>query len=1117
MWRPGNYPGKIEKNKKLTAMTNKPIVFMFSGQGSQYYHMGKALFQAEPCFREWMHRLDAVVEKISGVSVVAQLYHRDNRISDIFDRTRLTHPAIFMVEFALTRVLLERGIQPGVVLGSSLGEFAAAATAGIMDPEELLGLVVKQAEIFETYCPTGGMLTILHDPALYRETPLLFENSQLASINYASHFVVSGKNEGLRDIALFLKKHNIGFQLLPVSFAYHSSLIDAAAGPYLAHLDSKSFQPPSIPVISCMEGKLIDRVPPGYFWHIVRKPVVLPQALENFGPPPDTIFLDLGPAGTMANLVKNNLNHHPHCFTFMTPFGGELKKLGELDAFLAEISYPDKTNKEEKKMKVYLFPGQGAQRKGMGQHLFDEFAELTQKADEILGYSIKELCLEDPGGRLVQTQFTQPAVYVVNALSYFKKIQTEPKPDYVLGHSVGEYNALLASGVVDFEQGLKLVKKRGELMSEASGGGMAAVMGLVEDKVEEILKENHLEHLYIANCNSPRQIVISGLKAEIVEAEAIFLAKGATHYRVLNVSGAFHTPYMVESRDKFENYVKKFKFSDLAIPVISNATARPYRQEDIVKNMVEQITTPVNWTESIRYLLAKGIDIEDFDEIGVEGLSVVKALAIRTNHEAGPLDLALLEAGETQESKEIIPGEKEPEQVSTPVFHAFTADSLGSSEFKKEYRLKYAYLTGGMYKGIASRDLVVRMGKSGLMGFFGSGGLELHQVEAAIQEIQAQLGDGQLYGMNLVANPTDLEPEEKLVDLYMRYGITRIEAAAYMQVTPALVRYRARGLSGDSSQTATCTHKIIAKVSRPEVAEQFLSPAPERIVKKLLEAGKITQQEADFLGKMPMADALCVEADSGGHTDQGMPYALMPAMTKLRDEMVSKHGYSQRVYVGAAGGIGTPEAAAAAFILGADFILTGSINQCSVEAGTSDPVKDMLQDINVQDTDYAPAGDMFEMGAKVQVLKKGVFFPARANKLYDLYRFHNSLEEIDEKTRTQLQERYFKRSFEEIYQDVRDFYPPEEIERAERNPKYKMALTFKWYFGYTTRLALEGNTEQKVDFQVHCGPALGAFNQWVKGTPLENWRNRHVDEMAEKLMKETADVLNRRFYALTNR
>jgi trans-AT polyketide synthase/acyltransferase/oxidoreductase domain-containing protein len=799
-------------------------------------------------------------------------------------------------------------------------------------------------------------------------------------------------------------------------------------------------------------------------------------------------------------------------------------------------------------MKVYLFPGQGAQKKGMGQGLFDEFKELTKKADEILGYSIKQLCLEDAGGRLVQTQFTQPAIYVVNALSYLKKIRTDSNPGYVLGHSVGEYNALLASGVLDFEQGLKLVKKRGQLMSQATGGGMAAVMGLTEDRVQEILKENNLKNLYIANSNSPQQIVISGLKKDIEKAESLFLEKGAAHYRVLSVSGAFHTPYMADARDKFKEYAGKFPFGEITIPIIANVTARPYQPGEILNNIVEQITTPVKWAESIRYLLAKGFTIEDFDEIGVEGLSVVKALAMRTNNEAGPLDPAILEAEEKQkaletkkkEEKKKITGKigqeefkveekapgstKPPELAKTketkdkspgiPAF-AFSADALGSKEFRAEFNLKYAYLAGGMYQGIASKELVVRMAKAGLMGFFGTGGLGLHQVEEAIQGIQKELNNGQAFGMNLVANLDDPGAEEKTIDLYIQHGITKIEAAAYMQVTPALVRYRGKGLNRDTKGGITAALKIIAKISRPEVAEHFLSPAPERIVKKLLADGKITPQEADLLKEMPMADALCVEADSGGHTDRRMPYALMPAILQLRDEIEKKYGYRKRVHVGAAGGIGTPGAAAAAFILGADFILTGSINQCTVEAGTSDAVKDMLQDINVQDTDYAPAADMFEMGARVQVLKRGVFFPARANKLYDLYRHYDSLEEIDEKTGKQLQERYFKRTFDEIFDDVKAFYPGQEIERAQANPKYKMALIFKWYFGYSTRLALEGNTDHKVDFQVHCGPALGAFNQWVKGTELENWKNRHVDEIAEKLMKETAQLLEQRFYALT--
>jgi trans-AT polyketide synthase/acyltransferase/oxidoreductase domain-containing protein len=282
----------------------------------------------------------------------------------------------------------------------------------------------------------------------------------------------------------------------------------------------------------------------------------------------------------------------------------------------------------------------------------------------------------------------------------------------------------------------------------------------------------------------------------------------------------------------------------------------------------------------------------------------------------------------------------------------------------------------------------------------------------------------------------------------------------------------------------------------------------------LLQEQKITHTEAELLQRVPMADDISVEADSGGHTDLGVAYALIPAIVQLRDEMMHKYQYTKKVRVGAAGGIGTPAAAAAAFILGADYIVTGSINQCTVEANTSDIAKDLLQQANVQDTDYAPAGDMFELGAKIQVLKKGLFFPARANKLYELYRHYNSLQDIDEKTKTMVQTKFFCRSFDDVYQELKTLYPGPEIEKAERNPKHKMALIFKWYFNYSSRLAQSGNTEHKVDYQIHCGPALGSFNQWVKGTMLENWRNRHVDEIGIKLMMETAELLNQRILSL---
>jgi trans-AT polyketide synthase/acyltransferase/oxidoreductase domain-containing protein len=452
----------------------------------------------------------------------------------------------------------------------------------------------------------------------------------------------------------------------------------------------------------------------------------------------------------------------------------------------------------------------------------------------------------------------------------------------------------------------------------------------------------------------------------------------------------------------------------------------------------------------------------------------------------------------------------QPEMIVLP-------EHLGSSGFRNRHRLTYAYLAGSMYKGIASKELVVRMGKGGLLGFLGTGGLKLERIEADLLYIQRELRDQGVYGLNLLASPMQPELEEATVDLYLRLNVPRIEAAAFTQITASLVHYRAKGLTQNRDGTTHIPHRILAKVSRPEVAEQFLSPPPETLLRRLVESGKVDNLEAQLARRLPMADELCVEADSAGHTDRGVLHTLLPVMLRLRDKAVGGRDYPITVYVGAAGGIGTPEAMAAAFILGADFVLTGSINQCTVEAGTSEAVKDLLQDANVQDMDIVPAGDMFEFGSKVQVFKKGLLFPARAKKLYDLYRQYQSLEQLDEQTRAQLEKRYFKRSFDEIFAETKAYYlrvAPEAIERAERDPKQKMALVFRWYFIHTNRLALRGDPAEKVDYQIHCGPALGAFNQWVNGTALENWCNRHVDEIARLLMVGTARLLNDRFRAL---
>lgn len=440
---------------------------------------------------------------------------------------------------------------------------------------------------------------------------------------------------------------------------------------------------------------------------------------------------------------------------------------------------------------------------------------------------------------------------------------------------------------------------------------------------------------------------------------------------------------------------------------------------------------------------------------------------------------------------------------------------LGDAGFRRDYQIKHAYLSGAMYRGIASSALVIAMARGGLMGFLGTGGMKETEIETNLLTIREALAPGQSWGANLLCHPDRPELEQSTVALYLRHGLKRIEAAAFMQITPALAWFRLSGLRRDGSGTIRCDHQIVAKISRPEVAEMFMSPAPERLVLMLLAENKISAEQARLAASVPMSHDICVEADSGGHTDQGVALVLLPAIQSVRDLMVAKWRFADPVRVGLAGGIGTPQAAAAAFIMGADFILTGSINQCTVEAGASDTVKDMLQAMNVQDTDYAPAGDMFELGAKVQVLKKGVFFPARANKLYALYSHYADWEQIPLNLRTQVEEKYFRARYADIWDQTCAYLAARGrgASLAGTGAKEKMGLVFRHYFRLSTSAAMRGDEARRVDFQIHTGPALGAFNQWVAGTPLQSWRERHVADVAGRLMTGAAALLTQRVNA----
>jgi malonyl CoA-acyl carrier protein transacylase len=272
-------------------------------------------------------------------------------------------------------------------------------------------------------------------------------------------------------------------------------------------------------------------------------------------------------------------------------------------------------------MLALMFPGQGSQKRGMGQGLFDEVREYTaveKEVDAILGYSMRTLCLEDPDNRLKETQFTQPSLYVVNALHYYKATAEGARPAYVAGHSLGEYNALLAAGVFDFLTGLRLVRKRGELMSQAKNGGMGAVIGLSADKITQVIRDNGFSGLDVANFNTPSQTVVSGPVEDIKQAGPAFEKAGAQMYIPLQVSAAFHSRYMADAGKAFADFLAPMTFAEPKIPVIANATAQPYptgnASESVKSLLASQIRQSVQWTQSVRYLLGQGVT--EFRETG---------------------------------------------------------------------------------------------------------------------------------------------------------------------------------------------------------------------------------------------------------------------------------------------------------------------------------------------------------------------------------------------------------------------------------------------------------------------------------------------------------------------
>lgn len=319
---------------------NDQTVFVFSGQGSQYYNMGKELYSKDMTFRNNMLSLDRIFEEITGCSVIRHLYSQE-KPSGMFDDTYYTHPAIFMLEYSLAQTLMEKSVYPDYVLGSSLGEYTACAVANVISCEVAIECIIKQVEMLKNKCLTGGMIAIIDDYKIYNDIPLIHNNSELVSINYVSHFVISAPEQELKEIKNYLKKNRIMHVKLPIQYAFHSQWIEAIGEEYTKYLKTKNYKTPKTNLVSCMKGSLIKDIDYEYLWKVVREPINFIDAINALGEKDDFNYVDLGPSGTMSTFIKYYIPKEKwtKIFPIVTPAHKELSYIDKVCEATVQIAY----------------------------------------------------------------------------------------------------------------------------------------------------------------------------------------------------------------------------------------------------------------------------------------------------------------------------------------------------------------------------------------------------------------------------------------------------------------------------------------------------------------------------------------------------------------------------------------------------------------------------------------------------------------------------------------------------------------------------------------------------------------------------------------------------------
>lgn len=319
----------------------RKTAFLFSGQGSQYYQMGRGLYEQNLVFRASMDQMDRLALDMLGTSVVQALYG-PHGTAEPFDELRMTHPAIFMVEFALAQSVMELGITPDCTVGASLGTFAALAVAGCMTAQEALAMVIRQAQAIEEHCPKGGMIAVMGAPTLYEDSLFLQARSVIAGRNFASHFVLSAPAENLPAIQSFLTRAAVTWQSVPVHYPFHAPWIDPMREVLIAASGSVRIQLSGTPVICCALGGVVQEISDDYFWKVARDEIGFMPAIAHMEQSGAFDYLDLGPSGTLATFLKYLLPQHSASrrFALMTPYGRDAELFASMAAQLLPTRLP---------------------------------------------------------------------------------------------------------------------------------------------------------------------------------------------------------------------------------------------------------------------------------------------------------------------------------------------------------------------------------------------------------------------------------------------------------------------------------------------------------------------------------------------------------------------------------------------------------------------------------------------------------------------------------------------------------------------------------------------------------------------------------------------------------